>query len=127
MTSPSWAGDRRCQRNQANHARTSWWPTTSKHVARLLLNAPRSINRCDLCKVIHWAKFYMSKAGLVASPKRGRFITTEAGRALLASNPARIGVNDLKDYDGFRGFYSGQKSTDDDAAPAAIVQSAETG
>ena len=45
---------------------------------------------------IHWAKFYMSKAGLVASPRRGRFIATEAGQALLASNPARIGVNELK-------------------------------
>uniref|UniRef100_UPI00227DCB87 winged helix-turn-helix domain-containing protein n=1 Tax=Escherichia coli TaxID=562 RepID=UPI00227DCB87 len=29
---------------------------------------------------IHWAKFYMSKAGLVTSPKRGRFIATDAGR-----------------------------------------------
>lgn len=51
---------------------------------------------------IHWAKFYMSKAGLVASPKRGHFIATDAGRALLASNPARIGVNKLKDYERFR-------------------------
>ncbi|WP_249403220.1 winged helix-turn-helix domain-containing protein [Sphingomonas sp. CFBP 8765] len=76
---------------------------------------------------IHWANFYMSKAGLVASPKRGRFIATEAGWALLASNPARIGVNELKDYEGFREFYSGQKSADDDAAPAAIAPSAETG
>jgi restriction system protein len=76
---------------------------------------------------IHWAKFYMSKAGLVASPKRGRFIATEAGRALLASNPARIGVNELKDYEGFRKFYSGQKSVDDDTAPVAIATSAETG
>jgi restriction system protein len=69
----------------------------------------------------------MSKAGLVASPKRGRFIATDAGRALLASDPARIGVNELKDYEGFREFYSGQKSADDDAPPAAIVPSAETG
>ncbi|EJL22924.1 winged helix-turn-helix domain-containing protein [Novosphingobium sp. AP12] len=76
---------------------------------------------------IHWAKFYMSKAGLVTSPKRARFIATDAGRALLASNPARIGVNELKDYVDFREFYSGQKSADDDAAPAAIPPSAETG
>lgn len=75
---------------------------------------------------IHWAKFYMSKAGLVASPKRGRFIATEAGRALLASNPARISVNDLKDYAGFCEFYSGQKSSDDDAGPVAIAPSVET-
>lgn len=76
---------------------------------------------------IHWAKFYMSKAGLVASPKRGRFIATDAGRALLASNPARVGVNELKDYEGFREFYSGQKSSDDDVGPVAIAPSVETG
>lgn len=76
---------------------------------------------------IQWAKFYMQKAGLVVSPKRGRFIATDAGRTLLASNPARIGVNELKDYEGFREFYSGQKSTDDDAAPVVIATSVETG
>ncbi|WP_268593194.1 winged helix-turn-helix domain-containing protein, partial [Escherichia coli] len=76
---------------------------------------------------IHWAKFYMSKAGLVTSPKRGRFIATDAGRDLLASNPVRLGVNELKDYKGFREFYSGQKSADDGAPPAAIVPSTETG
>lgn len=76
---------------------------------------------------IHWAKFYMSKAGLLASPKRGRFIATDAGRALLAANPVRIGVNELKDYEGFREFYSGQKSSDNDTAPVAIAPSVEAG
>lgn len=36
---------------------------------------------------VHWAKFYMSKAGLIASPARGRFVATEKGRALLATGP----------------------------------------
>ena len=76
---------------------------------------------------IQWAKFYLSKAGLVASPQRGHFIATDAGRALLASNPARIGVNELKDYEGFREFFSGQKSSDDETAPAAIASSVESG
>mgnify|MGYP002040798504 FL=1 len=76
---------------------------------------------------IHWAKFYMSKAGLVTSPKRGQFIATDAGRALLASNPPQIGVNELKEYEGFRAFYGGQKSADVDAPPAAIVPSSEAG
>lgn len=67
---------------------------------------------------IHWAKFY--------SPKQGRFIATEAGRALLASNPACISVSDLKDYEGFCEFYSGQKSSDDDAGSVAIAPSVET-
>lgn len=54
---------------------------------------------------IHWAKFYMSKAGLIASPARGRFIATEAGRALLATNPAKIDVGLLMNEPTFREFY----------------------
>ncbi|MBS1066549.1 restriction endonuclease [Gluconobacter kondonii] len=76
---------------------------------------------------IQWAKFYLSKAGLVASPQRGRFIATDAGRALLASNPARIGVSELKDYEDFREFFSGQKFSDDDAGPVATAPIVETG
>src|SRR5690606_8170751 len=45
-------------------------------------------------RVLHnrmqWAEFYMSKAGLLASPARGRFVATDAGKALLESNPERI-------------------------------------
>ncbi|TPL76252.1 restriction endonuclease [Mesorhizobium sp. B2-3-13] len=54
---------------------------------------------------IHWAKFYMSKAGLIASPARGRFVATEAGRALLATKPARIDVDLLLNSPNFREFY----------------------
>ena len=42
---------------------------------------------------IHWAKFYLSKAGLVELPLRGWFAATDAGRALLARSPVRIDVN----------------------------------
>lgn len=55
---------------------------------------------------IHWAKFYMAKAGLIEAPGRGRFIASEAGRALLSSNPATINVETLKRYPAFLGFYS---------------------
>ena len=41
---------------------------------------------------IHWAKFYMSKAGLIFSPGRGRFAVTDEGRKLLASGPDQINV-----------------------------------
>lgn len=59
---------------------------------------------------IHWSKFYMSKAGLIVFPSRGRFVATNAGQALLdlqqgplrpqptlqaavyaAGNPTRVG------------------------------------
>lgn len=64
---------------------------------------------------IHWAKFYMTKAGLLSSPARGRFIATEAGKALLASNPDRIDVKLLLHRPEFREFYKGNSSTDADA------------
>jgi restriction system protein len=53
----------------------------------------------------------MSKAGLVTSPRRGRFIASEAGRQLLASNPARIDVNALLHVPSFREFYEADRSS----------------
>jgi restriction system protein len=64
---------------------------------------------------LHWAKFYMSKAGLVESPGRGRFVATAEGRALLALNPAHIDVELLHQYPTFREFYSNS------AAPATAT------
>ncbi|MGV2123459.1 restriction endonuclease [Agrobacterium vitis] len=65
---------------------------------------------------IHWAKFYMTKAGLIDSPARGRFMASQAGRALLATNPAGINVDTLKTYPAFAEFYAsstlGTGSTD---------------
>lgn len=59
---------------------------------------------------IHWAKFYMSKAGLIASPRRGRFVATDAGRALLAQNPNHINIALLRQYPTFEDFYQGGSS-----------------
>lgn len=55
---------------------------------------------------IHWAKFYMTKAGLIDSPRRGVFVVSSAGRELLATNPVRIDVEMLKRFPAFVGFYS---------------------
>ena len=38
----------------------------------------------------HWARTYLSKAGLLASPKRGRHRITKRGEALLSEQPDRI-------------------------------------
>lgn len=59
---------------------------------------------------IHWAKFYMSKAGLIRSPKRGVFVATEAGNALLDTDPVAIDVELLKSYPAFETFYSNEDS-----------------
>src|SRR3546814_11420462 len=49
----------------------------------------------------------MPKAGLLASPGRGRFVATDAGRALLSQRPVRVDVDRLLDYPVFRAFYKG--------------------
>lgn len=75
---------------------------------------------------IHWAKFYMSKAGLIELPSRGRFVASQVGRDLLLSNPKRINVEILKKYPEFRTFYEGgsvgsPKRDRDDALPGTTA------
>ena len=59
---------------------------------------------------IHWAKLYMGRAGLIDSPARGRFIASDAGKALLQTNPSVINVQTLKRYPAFVEFYSKSRS-----------------
>lgn len=66
---------------------------------------------------IHWAKFYMAKAGLIESPKRGVFKASDSGKALLAKSPRAINVELLKSYPSFRSFY-------DSGVPAAPAEQA---
>lgn len=54
-----------------------------------------------LANRLHWARTYMGKAGLTASPKRGLVQITERGRALLAENPERIDGETLGRYPEF--------------------------
>jgi restriction system protein len=49
----------------------------------------------------HWARTYLSKAGLLHSPRRNEHVITDAGRKLLAQNPARIDNQVLKQFQGF--------------------------
>lgn len=55
---------------------------------------------------IHWAKFYLGKAGLIESPRRGVFVATLAGKAALERWPDRIDVEVLKNFPAFVEFYS---------------------
>lgn len=59
---------------------------------------------------IHWAKFYMSKAGLIESPKRGQFRASQAGLDLLAKHPPSIDVERLKAYPAFVAFHAGSQT-----------------
>lgn len=55
---------------------------------------------------VHWAKFYLNKAGLIDSPRRGAFTITAAGSELLQSSPQRIDVETLKKYPAFAEYYA---------------------
>lgn len=59
---------------------------------------------------IHWAKFYLAKAGFLASPRRGRFVVTEAGRKLLSDPPPKLDTEYLLTVPAFREFYRGGDS-----------------
>lgn len=77
---------------------------------------------------IHWAKFYMTKAGLIMSPKRGLFTASPIGRDLLATQPSRIDVETLKTYPAFVAFHeassAGSGRNDAPAVEAASVSAA---
>jgi restriction system protein len=87
---------------------------------------------------IHWARFYLGKAGLVESPARGRFVASEAGQQLVATEPANINVELLKQYQPFMDFYlassaakpasdqsSSQLATSSDATPEEQIDAAQ--
>jgi restriction system protein len=71
---------------------------------------------------VHWAKFYMTRAGLIESPKRGEFVASPAGHALLATKPARIDVDSLKAYPAFASFYGASAASGSlSEMPAAVA------
>jgi restriction system protein len=78
---------------------------------------------------IHWARFYMGKAGLVESPQRGLFRATADGKALLAKNPAVIDNDTLRSYPTFVAFQEASAAgtpTDEKPVATAAVTSAAT-
>jgi restriction system protein len=68
---------------------------------------------------IHWAKFYLAKAGLLESPKRGRFIITAAGQQVLAKPPINLDTKHLLTIPAFRDFY---RSGEDAEAVATVAE-----
>src|SRR5262245_55712367 len=68
---------------------------------------------------MHWAKFYLSKAGLITSASHRRFIATDIGRELLARNLPRIDNQVLLEYPSFREFYEAGSAEPSDKSSAA--------
>lgn len=53
---------------------------------------------------VHWAKTYLTKAGLLQSTRRAHFTITERGRQVLAKQPGRIDNNYLSQFEEFIEF-----------------------
>ncbi|MBK0329499.1 restriction endonuclease [Rhodobacteraceae bacterium F11138] len=59
---------------------------------------------------IHWAKTYLKQAGLVDATRRGHFVISERGRAVLAENPTSIDNSLLETFTEFQDFKNRQKT-----------------
>lgn len=53
---------------------------------------------------VHWAKSYLSKAGLVELTRRAHFRATQKGLAILAHPPDRIDIKFLNQFPAFQTF-----------------------
>ncbi len=53
---------------------------------------------------VSWAKHYLTHAGLLEAPKRGRFNISDRGKRVLAEKPDRIDINYLGRFDEFIEF-----------------------
>jgi restriction system protein len=62
---------------------------------------------------VHWAKTYLTKAGLLESTRRGYFKITERGQQVIASHPSRIDNEFLNRFIEFQQFKA--KSANDAA------------
>ena len=53
---------------------------------------------------VWWAKSYLDHAGLLRSPRRGRFHITDRGRAVLQEAPSHLDITFLERFEEFREF-----------------------
>ena len=74
---------------------------------------------------IGWAKTYMSKAGLLASPKRGHYTLTPLGKKVIEENPARIDVRFLRRFPAFVEFQE-TKHVNGGTTPPSISDAKES-
>lgn len=53
---------------------------------------------------VHWAKLYLTKAGLLEATRRGHFRLTDRGRKVIEANPPRIDIKYLGQFQEFQEF-----------------------
>jgi restriction system protein len=73
---------------------------------------------------VAWARWYLKKAGLLASPRRGFAQITERGRAVLAEQPVEITTKYLDRFPEFFEFRTSGRKEDASDAPGASAEAA---
>ncbi|WP_341580822.1 restriction endonuclease [Marinobacter metalliresistant] len=53
---------------------------------------------------VAWAKVYLTQAGVLESPKRGKFYISDRGSKILSENPDRISIKYLERFQEFQEF-----------------------
>jgi restriction system protein len=69
---------------------------------------------------VSWAKVYLQQAGLLLSPRRGRFQISEKGQQVLANKPERINIKFLEAFPEFVESRSASKREKDKLAEKEI-------
>jgi restriction system protein len=76
---------------------------------------------------IGWARTYMKKAGLLASPRRGYLAITERGRSVLGENPAAIDVSFLERFPEFIEFKALRHEKEEESPAVGTASAPDTG
>jgi restriction system protein len=71
---------------------------------------------------VHWAKTYLSKAGLIEGTRRGHFRITQRGLQVLESHPARIDNKFLTQFQEFQHFV--ERATADENGELKLLAAA---
>lgn len=66
----------------------------------------------------HWAKTYLTQAGLLERTGRGRFQITAEGKKVLAQHPKEINVEFLKQFSSFRDFQNRTRASKAEVDPS---------
>jgi len=95
---------------------------TAEEVAELLPSGRQ--RRFD--NRVAWAKVYLEQAGLLISPKRGRFQITSEGQAFLTTKPEKITISVLNQFDKFKAFRATTKQNKQESEVALAAEAKET-
>ncbi|TXI18327.1 MAG: restriction endonuclease [Nitrosomonas sp.] len=75
---------------------------------------------------VAWAKVYLEQAGLLISPKRGKFQITAEGKKFLETKPDKITITSLTQFDKFRTFRASIKTNKKETEIAYSFKNTET-